>query len=251
VERSAGAVRRLARITALVGIVAALAYQLVEPARLAGAFAGVLDGSLQSMLLGSSAGTALAVRLLGLFMIAFGARRSDHFRTVPGIVGGTLVTVSFAFMGHTTTHDPHWLLAVLLVIHLLVVAFWFGALLPLYLMASHEPIGLNAMLIERFSSAAVWLVPAIFGAGLAMAVLLLPNLASLVKPYGILLLAKVTGFTALMALAALNKWRLAVSIRAGHERGLRLFRRSVLGEWGLIVAVLSVTAVMTGLFSPD
>ena len=53
-----------------------------------------------------------------------------------------------------------------------------------------------------------------------------------------------------MGLATLNKWRLGPAIAAGHAPALRNFQRSVVAEWSLIVAVLVVTAIMTGLFSP-
>src|SRR5690606_30516868 len=104
------------------------------------------------------------------------------------------------------------------------------------------------VVIERFSIAAVWLVPLILVAGLAMAWVLLPGLASFATPYGALLLAKIAGFAALMALAAANKWRWGPMIAAGRTDALPAFRRSVLAEWALIAGVVSVTAVMTGLF---
>ncbi len=76
------------------------------------------------------------------------------------------------------------------------------------------------------------------------------ELDNLWTAYGVSLLAKVSGFAALMGLATLNKWRLGPAIAAGHAPALRNFQRSVVAEWSLIVAVLVVTATMTGLFSP-
>jgi putative copper export protein len=58
------------------------------------------------------------------------------------------------------------------------------------------------MAIERFSATATRLVPVILLAGVAMAVVLLPNVAALGEPYGELLIAKVVGFSLLMGLAA-------------------------------------------------
>jgi putative copper export protein len=55
----------------------------------------------------------------------------------------------------------------------------------------------------------------------------------------LLLLAKVTGFAALMALAALNKWRLGPAIADGSAGALGSFRRSVFVKWVLIAAVLA------------
>jgi copper resistance protein D len=250
-EASGGAIRKLGRAAAVAGIVLAAVYQAAEPAHLAGSFSGILDRSLQGMLLASGAGAAFAVRLVALLTIAWSVGRDSRLRESAGIIGSVLVILSFTFVGHTVTHEPRGLLIPLLLIHLLIVAFWFGALLPLYLSATQERISANAVIIDRFSLVAIWLVPVIFVAGLAMAVLLLPSWASLVAPYGALLLGKVGGFAILMGFAAANKWRLGSLIRAGEERALRVFRVFVLTEWGLIAAVLAMTATMTGLFSPN
>jgi putative copper export protein len=91
----------------------------------------------------------------------------------------------------------------------------------------------------------------LFVAGLALTVLLLGSLAALASPYGRLLLVKIGAFALLMIFASLNKWRLAPRIARGEKRALILFRYSVLAEWLLIAAVLSVTAVMTSLYSPS
>ena len=105
-------------------------------------------------------------------------------------------------------------------------------------------------LIERFSYVAVRLVPAIFVAGVVLAAVLLPSLASLRTNYGALLLFKVAGFSALMGLAAFNKHRLAPSVSAGQQAALAQFGRVVLVEWMSIAAIVAVTGTMTGVLSP-
>lgn len=249
-KASAPAVAKLGKAAAAGGLFLTVAYHVVQPARLAGAFSGIFDSGLQALVLASDAGASAATRMLGLALVIFACAKRDRARDMVGVIGATLVAMSFVLMGHTATHDQRWLLVALLGVHVLIVAFWFGALLPLHFASSREALGTNAALIERFSAAAVWLVPLIMVAGIAMSVLLLPNLASVATPYGALLLAKVGGFAALMALAAANKWRWGPLIEAQQAGALVAFRRSVLGEWVLIAAVLSVTAAMTTLFSP-
>jgi putative copper export protein len=84
-----------------------------------------------------------------------------------------------------------------------------------------------------------------------MALLLVPALAVLATPYGELLIAKLIGFALLMGLAAANKWRFGPAIARGEARAAHLFRRSVVSEYVLIIAVLAITAVMTTFFSPE
>jgi putative copper resistance protein D len=162
-----------------------------------------------------------------------------------------LATVAFTLTGHTSVNAHRGALATLLMLHLLVVAFWFGALWPLYLASVRETPARASDVIERFTAVATWLVPVILFAGIVMAVLLLPNISALSQPYGELLIVKVLGFAALMGLAAANKWRLGPALVSGTAQSGRRFRRSVATEYVLIAAVLTITAVMTSLFSPE
>jgi putative copper export protein len=158
-------------------------------------------------------------------------------------IGGFLIT------GHTSTHGLRGVLEPLLALHLLVVAFWFGSLVPLALVVRLESRAVAAALLVRFSVIAGWLVPLILIAGLTMAWLLAGSFAVLRKPYGELLLVKLGGFGVLMVLAAYNKWRLTRSFaQAGSDLALR---RSMAAEYLLIIAVLAVTAVLTAFYSPE
>src|SRR5260370_35969996 len=133
-------------------------------------------------------------------------------------------------------------LATLLMLHLLIVAFWFGALWPLIVASSRETPARAAERIERLTAVATWLVPVILLAGIVMAVLLLPNLSALNEPYGKLLIAKVVGFALLMGLAAANKWRPGPALALGAVPSAGWVCPSVAGEDGLIAAVIHATA---------
>jgi putative copper export protein len=191
------------------------------------------------------------VRVIGLAILML-ALRSQSAPSTPLIIAAVVVVLAgFTLMGHTATHSPRWLLAPLLLAHLVIVAFWFGALVPLRLASSHESAAVAGATISAFSTAAAWIVPGLFIAGLALAVELLGSFTALRTPYGQLLIAKVLGFALLLGLASLNKWRLGPGVAAGDARRILAFRRSLQIEYVLIAAVLTVTAVMTTFFSPD
>ena len=248
---TAPAIRRIGGISAIAGAVFVLLHYGLEAGRMAGALVGIFDSSLQQLVLESSNAPTAAIRILGLFLIALGMRREGDFRIACALIGATLAASSFILTGHTSVHAERWILAPLLGIHLLVIAFWFGALAPLYLISLREPPAQAAKIIEAFSAVASWLVPVILFAGVLMAVMLIPELAVLGEPYGALLLAKVFGFAALMGLAAANKWRLGPAIASGGAQAARRLRRSIGTEYVLIVAVIAITAIMTSLFSPE
>ena len=248
---SAEPVRRIGFASALVGMVLLLGQYALEAARMSGDFSGVMDPSMQGLVLHSSAPTVLVLRLLGLLLIAIALRvRSERRRTALG-EGAVFAIVSFALMGHTVTNPQRWLLAAMLLAHLVVAAFWFGALIPLYLASKRERPEVAATVAAAFSAVAVWLVPVLFVVGLVLAIFIVKSLAGLRTTYGALLLAKVTGFALLMGLAALNKWRLGPALGRGDARIAATFQRSLALEYALIAAVLSVTAVMTSWYSPE
>ena len=245
------ALRRIGIFSALLAAIVLAAQYALEAARMSGELGGALDPALQGVVLRSAVSVTLSWRVLGLSLFVAALRRRGAERSIAGTIGVVIVLASFTFVGHTANSAQRWLLNPVLLAHLCVVAFWFGALVPLYLVSAHEPAETSARVVAQFSARALWLVPALFVAGIVLAAGLLPDLAALRRPYGLLLLAKVTGFCALMLLAALNRWRLGPALRTGGAAAGRRFRSVVAAEYVLIVAVLCVTAVMTSFFSPE
>lgn len=250
---TAGAIRRIAVISAIAGALFASAHYALEAARMSGDFAGVADASLQALVFHSSISTALALRLAGLALVAGGlcTPRLSHSGVVLAIAGVLLIVGAFATVGHTTTHPEHGLSRVVLIAHLLAVAFWFGALIPLGLVSARESSAVAGEVIDAFSRLAAIIVPGLLLAGLTLAVFLSGSLAVLRTPYGRILLGKVAGFALLMVPAALNKWRLGPAIARGDARAALTFRRSLAIEYVLIAAVLALTAILTTFFAPD
>jgi copper resistance protein D len=269
---SSTSLRRIGTASALIAAVLVAAHYALEAARMSGDLTGILDPSLQSLVLHSAASVALSLRLAGLLLLATGFRfvwlsrgvgierssaaaaerhSSVQAGTLVPLAGAVLVLLSFTAVGHTAAHPLRELAAALLFVHVAVVAFWFGALVPLHVVSLRESPATAAHIVARFSSLAVWLVPGLFLAGLLLTTLLLPDIAALNTPYGRLLIAKVAGFAVLMALASLNKWRLGPALARNDSRVARTFRRSLAAELALIVAVLSLTAVLTTFYSPD
>jgi putative copper resistance protein D len=241
--------RRIGFVSAVAGIALVAAHYALEAARMAGALSGVLDPSLQAMVFDSSMSTAWIWRMIGLTLIAGTILRDGKVATTVGLIGVAAVIVAFLFVGHSAIHSHRGWLASFLAIHLAVVAFWFGSLVPLYVVSRDERTPLAAEIVNDFSRLAVWLVPVILLVGVLMAVLLIDRWTVFGEGYGLSLIAKALGFGALMGLAALNKWRYGPALAAASGAGT--FQRTVAIEYVLICAVLMTTAVMTTLFSPE
>jgi putative copper export protein len=249
----------LGRLAALVAAPLLLGHAAMEAARMAGDYAGLVDAGLQRLGWYSSDGAAQALQAAGALCLAAALRggdatlRSERLFTVLACVGVPLTLLPFLLTGHTSAHPLRALLAPLLAIHVLVIAFWFGALAPLYVVVVRESTAVATQALRAFSAYATWLVPLILVAGVALACVLVPGIAVMRQPYGVLLLVKLAGFAALMGLAALNRLRLvpALSVPARRESAARMLRWSLAAEIGLLCAVLSVTAVLTTFYSPQ
>jgi putative copper export protein len=261
VPNTVPAIGRLGWKLAIGALVFVVAHHTLEAARMTGEMSGVLDPAMQKMALLSPAGAAFALRVVGLLLIAVGLRMtarspqhvSSRVSATNGglrvaLVGALLAVAAFTLVGHTSITPHRLAAAVLITVHLLVVAFWVGGLWPLYMVATKELPSVTSRVIDAFSMAATWVVPLILLAGIGLAALLLPRLATFNQPYGQLLLAKVAGFAVLMAMASLNKWRFGPACAQGHTVA---FKRTVLIEYILICIVLAVTAVMTTFYSPE
>src|SRR5260221_1817493 len=247
---SRAVVQRLGQAAAIAAIVLVAAHYALEAARMAGEMSGMWDPTLQATAWNSPARAALICRLLGLLLIAVGLRDAGIRWTILAVGGAVLATAAFTLTGHTSVNAHRGALAALLMLHLLVVAFWFGALWPLYAASLRETPARASDIIERFTAVATWLVPAILFAGIAMAALLLPNLSALSEPYGELLIAKVDGCAVLLAVAAANKWRLGPALVHRPAQSGGWVRRSVAAEDFLIAAVLPITAGRTAFVFP-
>ena len=250
--RSGVGILRMLRIVTVIAIALVLLQFSFEATRLAGEFSALWDKQMQELAWHSAAGSALRLRLIGLLLVLVSLHTSRKFLADLLCIVGTLALVlAFTVIGHTVAHPHRSALVLLLLAHLLILLFWFGALWPLRQAVNHEAPAIAAAVLAGFSRLAVWLVPGLLLAGVTLVILLVPGFSVFGQPYGWLLLAKVAGFAALMGCAALNKLRLTPALLQNSPTAAPALRRSLLIEYLIIAMVLAVTAVMTGLYSPD
>lgn len=252
-ELPAAAVRviraRAARI-ALASLLCVIAQALVEPMHLAGEWQGAKDPALWGLTLAAPGAWIFWPRCAGLLVIVPALWRGRAALPVLALPAAVLALGSFLISGHALLDTHRLLLAPLLALHVLTVAFWFGALTPLHQVAQRESPPVAAAVLRRFSVYASWLVPLLGVAGVAMACLLLPDLAALTRPYGAILCLKALLFVTLLALAARNKLALVPALSRAEAPARAALLRNLVLEYLLVAAVLIATAAMTGLFSP-
>jgi len=244
-------VRRLARKIAVIAALILLAVLALRFGIRAARISGMgLPGAVDPMMLGfvwdSPLGTAAIWRGAGALLIIVIVIEGVVGVGV-GVIGAVLIAMSYTFVGHSLG-DPRWLLASLLTVHLLAVAFWAGALFPLRKAVS-QPDG--ASLLHRFGSIASMTVALLIAVGLVFAWLMTGSVFVLVTTaYGWTLLAKLGVVAVLMILAALNKWRFVPALATGEPSAARHLRRSIQIEALAVLLILIATATLTSITTP-
>jgi len=243
-------VRTIARIAAVAALCLAVLHYVLTPARMAGSLGSAFDPSLGQLLLESNAGGAHIVRILGLAVLFLSLDRRNRLNTIAMRTALALTILSFAMMGHTVIHPLRWLLAPLLLVHVAVAAFWFGALWPLHAIAGRESAERGGEAIAAYSKHAVRLVPWVLICGALLAIVLIRSVAELATAYGAMVLGKTAAFGVLMYLAALNRRRYGPAVAAADAVAVHAFKRIAATEWGVLALVLVATSLMTALFAP-
>jgi putative copper export protein len=239
--------RALALSSTLAALAVVILQGLLEPVHLAGAWDGIADPALRRLALASPGGVVLWLRFTGLGTLALAVWRAHPGLALPAAL---VALGSFLVSGHTLVDAHRVLLLPLLALHVGAAAFWFGALASLRRLGPPAPDAAYLALLHRFSVRALWLVPLLALAGVLLAATLLPDFASLRRPYGVLLLTKAALFCVLLGLAALNRLRIVPALARGQRRAAATLRVTLNAEYALLVLVLAVTALMTGAFSP-
>lgn len=270
--RGAARGRALAWRRWLTGLaLAALALSLVAIVLLAAAMAGTapwpVDLATVALLLGGSAtGTAWIVRMVALAVALLCALASrGGGRSLAGVAaGGAVALATLAWTGHGAMDEgtAGWVHLLADIVHMLAGGAWVGALLGLILLvvragdAAHLRATHGAL--HGFAATGTVLVACVVATGLVNAALLvgvagMPRLFTTL--YGQLLLAKVALFGAMLALAALNRFRLTPAfdraITLGDTARARgALRRSLMSETGCAVAILALVAWLGTLEPP-
>lgn len=222
---------------------------MLRGAALTGGADGMTDPEMLGLLWQTPVGDVLVYRVVGTVLVIVGV-----FIPLVGqwiaLAGGMIALWSFAQIGHVPELEMTGV-RLLLLLHLLGVAFWIGVLGPLYdLSRQPEHLRNAALLGHRFGQAASVIVPAMILAGLLMAWMLLGDLWALTTTgYGQTLLIKLALVGMVLTLAAANKLRFVPAMQAGDDKAARHLARSIEIETAVILMVLAATATLTSVLT--
>lgn len=241
--------KRQARALACLALAATVVVFMLRGAALTGGVDGMVDPEMLGLLWQTPVGDVLVYRLVGaaLILVGLSIPRFGHWIV---LVGGTLALWSFAQIGHVPELKSVGV-QLLLLLHLLCVAFWVGIFSPLRNMAlMPEHLTNAAELGHRFGQAATLVVPVLIVAGFWMAWLLVGNLQGLLLTgHGQALLFKVFLVALLMILAAANKLRFVPAMQGGEAKAAQRLARSIEVEAIIVLVVLATTTTLTSVLT--
>ena len=244
--------RRWAAGASLLGLAAAVGSLAAQVGSLTGG-GTIADAEVWGVVLRSRAGASYALGAAGLLLVAACAAAAPAARGArpAAASGGVLVCVSYALLGHTAAGGgSRPLLAGLLLLHLLAVAFWIGSLPPLAWVARRGGPA-AARLVQDWARLALFAVPALAAAGLLLAVLIGGGARGLLgSRYGLALAAKASLFAALLGLAAWHRLHLTPALAAGASGAGRRLSRSVAAEAAVAGLVLCAAAALVSIPPP-
>ncbi len=221
-------------------------------------FFGMFDPLMLDILWTSTIGEAATLRvaaMLGLVFLQILLYRlgADERTNTTGIITNMLagacfivVAYSFTVTGHVT--QLSWVGQSLVIIHVLIMAWWLGSLLPLRKACFAMDDDSLQILMKNFGVQASMLVPLIIAAGIGLAYLLVGSIDALIgSDYGQVLLIKLASVVTIIVVATRNKLRLVPALTSAN--GKEALARSIRVEMGLALAILTLCAVLTSIVS--
>ncbi len=237
---------------AVVGLLLSMLSIALMTAAMAGLGLSEVDfASVRMMVVETAIGNAWAVRVASLGLIIGLAWVTPHGATA---CLAAIALASLAWTGHGAAGEGAAGLVQLGgdIVHLLASAAWVGALAGLTAMLFRRPDVTTArQALERFSRVGTAIVALVLVSGLANTAFLVgwSHLIGLPSTsYGLLLIAKLLLFIAMLGLAALNRFRLTPALAANPT--LAALRTSLAIESGAAIAVLALVAWLGTLEPP-
>ena len=235
----------LLRKFSVVGVFTSVALFFAVSGNMGGTFMSAFSPELLEIALSSKTGVA-SILCMGGFLLIIGKRKLDRIfpSLVTALAASGLLLWTFLMSGHATKLGV--VAQILLLIHLLGIAFWLGSLLPLKHMCECEEGGRLYEVAHNFGKVAVFYLLGLLVAGVTFAYLLIGDLLLLVETsYGNVFLAKIFVVSVLLSLGAYNKFVCVPRIKTDPTRGALSLKQSIRIELVAVGLILIITSVLT------
>ncbi len=183
------------------------------------------------------------VAVIALVVSSFAAIARSRPWTVGLAFLSLFALVPLAFSGHSSSNVDHETAVNMLGVHLVSVTIWVGGLIGI--IALRDVIG-NALTIvlERFSYVAAWCFAGVAISGIILAVAQVQSFSDVVKPYGMLVIAKIVVLVFLGAVAVVQRRKSLAELRRIGASST-LFIRATAVEVALMAAAVGLATSLS------
>lgn len=242
--------RRWTIVAVLLGLAVSLLALAVRMQVLT-AGANIFDYEVWFAMMRSRIGDAFYLRALGLVLI-LAALFPWRAGLAIGAIGAFLVVASYAAMGHSMLYRPRQEIALLVVVHLLTVAFWIGSLPMLRVIARRGDTRGAAALVTSWSRAALVLVAVTVASGGALILHFAPRVDLVTGSWwGWGLMAKLALVAVVMGFAAWHKLAATPALAKGREGAGARLTRTIGVEMVVVLLVFWAVAEMVSVHPID
>lgn len=242
--------RALVCLAALLAAAASIWWVLESIASMAAVTLSQLDAATVSAVLGATPlGNVLAIRTVALVVAAVAAWRRRHLTAA---IAASVALASAAWTGHAGASEGTLghLHRAADIIHLLAAATWIGAL-TLFLAAVTGSRDSNALIrhLSGFARTGSVIVLLLLVTGIANLFIIAGWPPQWTSTWSVLLLVKLVMFTAMLGLAACNRWKLTPALERKASGSRRALSISLSAETALGFAIIAIVAAL-GTLSP-
>ena len=238
----------------LIAALSGFAWALLVAMQVAGDSAAqvLTDGTLTTLLAETRFGQVWLWRALCLAVVALTFAFANIAIVWIRLIAASMMLAAVAWIGHAGARSGTvgWLQVCADMAHLLAAGLWLGSLPALAIMlASKLPAPACTAATRRFSMFGMAAVATLFISGAFNTYLLTDSILALPETtYGQLLLLKLGIFAAMLALAAINKWRWTPRLPA--RPAMAAIRRQSIAEAALGLAVIAAVGALGTLPPP-
>lgn len=162
-----------------------------------------------------------------------------------------MLVATLGLMGHAIAHPYPMRTVLLLTVHAIVAASWFGSLPVLKKASYHVNEAEMSLLLRLYSKVALPAVIVLLAAGVVLAWLYIPRVSDLWESrYGQLLTAKLVVIALILSIALHNRFLITAELAGHFPNAMVRLRKNLTYEWRLILLVLLITSMLVNSMPP-
>ena len=227
-----------------VGVLVSFISILSIPGNMSGDLMGIIDINMINLSFDTLALKSSLLLFTGFILIYYLPTKFKKIFFWGNTTAVFIILFAFIAIGHSTNGGI--LTQALIIIHLIGLSYWIGALLPLKGMCNIPDFKELKIVGHMFGKYAIYYILALLTAGLIFSYILIGDISTLFNTmYGNVLIIKFLFAILLISLGALNKLFLVPKLDINNGISIRKLKRSINVEMIIVLIIFFLTSLLT------